>query len=79
MKNKTDFRYGDDVEVIDGFYQGLTGTLKDHDENQDNFLIGLYKKYDPDDNVLSNIEDPEKVFVCKAIIKSEDLRKINEK
>lgn len=78
MKNHTSFRYGDRVKVIDGFYQGLTGTLRDYDENGDNFLIKLFKKYVSDENTASNMEDPEERFVCKAVIKSEDLRKINE-
>ncbi len=69
MANRTTFRYGETVEVIDGFYQGLTGILIKYYEDYNDFSIELFKKYDSDDEV----------FVCKAIIRYEDLRKINEK
>ncbi len=75
MSNKTNFRYDDKVKVIHGFYQGLTGILTNYEENSDTFLIELWRNNIPDENTDSNIEDPEE-FVCKAIIKGEDLEKI---
>lgn len=50
------FKYDDEVEIINGFYTGLTGKIKNYNKLTNKYLISLYVKNFATDLTWCNID-----------------------